>query len=900
MLMFLFSDIPNTCHLLLGLLFLIATHWTIQTIKEFWVPGSKKKLKNCLAPCLTSLQGSRDKGTDPERSSDDLNLQYTLRTLDRNIQYLAWQMQRITGPTARSSPSNTSVETVISVHSQAHSSAGSRSRTPPSPAPVSLTRDVQDGQQQLIRPPGAGFQKVRVEALSHRKVDFNIRQKQLKEQWGGPTPHSESLTRLIPSAPTFHRATKGTDPSMQIRAARVLSYKEQELLNWHVQKKHQQKETPILHLAPVAARAPINDEKMQAGETMHWMIQQSPAAQWSRSHTPPQSITYGRHTPPRSPHKQSIEPFAWTPIPLPAPEERPPSPRHICKSESHSKVSESVKVKVSSGTPKEELAEMLTMLGQSKSPTLRESGRPGTPKEKEKDRHSPGRRPGSPKADHSSPKDKKAEVKITLKKDHTMHTLSWTNMPEIQKPSPTQQPPVAAQPKFLDSSFMCQNQLELPCIVAARGQQNQKSYTFAEPHPHAPAGSPKSQCLAHTIIQSLDAEQAMRDLQMHLAKGLETGQSEPSVEYPICLLCGRCTPYCPHPRTRYSPSLLVYPRLDVRDGEAYMTLGFLLKIKRSEADEWGLTQGRDVLQTSRSKERPAKKEKGKRATPRRRSQQLAAGPRTPDRTPPVVRRLFPETDDRNTRGPVATPQTSRFATSTPAPATPQTPHPSPARPPRSPARPPATPARAPATPARPPPTPAKPPPTPTKPPPTPAKPPSTPAGQTLPKGPEKPPSILKQIVASIKRFWARARREAEKCPEKCSEKFSPKKSPPSQKPGTPLSAPVSPEPHKANMALSLPSPTSGSQAKDISKISKQEASPSKSATPQTPPKPGTPATKQAMSSKRTSPRDRKRLSLQFKEPDSPFVPKKGASSLKKSASPRTPRKSPSVLRKTPS
>lgn len=106
-------------------------------------------------------------------------------------------------------------------------------------------------------------------------------------------------------------------------------------------------------------------------------------------------------------------------------------------------------------------------------------------------------------------------------------------------------------------------------------------------------------------------KQAMQDLQVCLAKGLKKGCSQPGVEYPICLLCGRCTPYCPHPRPQHSPCLLVYPRLGVQDGEVYMTLGFLLKIKRSEADAWGLVQGLEKSKAEWGREHPSRKERSK-------------------------------------------------------------------------------------------------------------------------------------------------------------------------------------------------------------------------------------------------------------------------------------------------
>uniref|UniRef100_A0A670YXF2 4Fe-4S ferredoxin-type domain-containing protein n=1 Tax=Pseudonaja textilis TaxID=8673 RepID=A0A670YXF2_PSETE len=160
-----------------------------------------------------------------------------------------------------------------------------------------------------------------------------------------------------------------------------------------------------------------------------------------------------------------------------------------------------------------------------------------------------------------------------------------------------------ARTSFLDPTFMCQNQLELPCVHKAQIELHQESFKLAK-------GPPKSQCLAHAIVESLDTEQATRDLHMCLAKGLENGRSQPSVEYPVCLLCGRCAPYCPHPHPQHGPCLLVYPRLNVQDGEVYMNLGFLLKIKRHEASKWGLVQAKDASKLQHSKEHPSKQERG--------------------------------------------------------------------------------------------------------------------------------------------------------------------------------------------------------------------------------------------------------------------------------------------------
>uniref|UniRef100_A0A670HLA1 4Fe-4S ferredoxin-type domain-containing protein n=1 Tax=Podarcis muralis TaxID=64176 RepID=A0A670HLA1_PODMU len=119
-----------------------------------------------------------------------------------------------------------------------------------------------------------------------------------------------------------------------------------------------------------------------------------------------------------------------------------------------------------------------------------------------------------------------------------------------------------------------------------------------QPQRQGLAGQPRSAQRRGTSVGRRPAA----DLHQALAKGLGKGRGRPCVEYPVCLLCGRCTPYCPHPPTRYSPSLVVYPRLSVREGEVHMGLGFLLKIKRSEANEWGLVCKPDASRTRPGKE----------------------------------------------------------------------------------------------------------------------------------------------------------------------------------------------------------------------------------------------------------------------------------------------------------
>lgn len=478
-------------------------------------------------------------------------------------------------------------------------------------------------------------------------------------------PRSKSLVRLAPTAPGFHPATRGTHAHFLsgTNRNRLLGYKEQELLEWHIQKKHQQKDMAPWSTASVAipgpeARPQTGIAGSQQGGILHVLVEQPPAGQRSLSHTSQKVIIQGHcHTPPRSPTMRSPGPGSWTPVPLT--KDAPLPTVLIRKVESRSSIRVSTEGQGSGVTPKGEsqgMAGILNLLGQSKNSTLREPGRPRSPKEKEEDGQSSAKRPEILREDQStmgkagSAKAQEVEVEISMMMDQKMHRLSWADsMPEAQRASRTQQQPGTARLSFLDPAFMCQNQLELPCMATA----------LASPPQHPLPGAPKPSCLAHTIVESLDPEQAMRDLNMHLAKGLEKGRSQPSVEYPICLLCGRCTAYCPHPRPRHSPSLLVYPRLGVKDGEVHMTLGFLLKMKRAEADDWGLAHGREVPKAAwRGREQPAKGNRGRRTTPRRKSQAHPARSqsKSPERRPPVSRQPSPAGGVQRPSGRGAAPQ----------------------------------------------------------------------------------------------------------------------------------------------------------------------------------------------------------------------------------------------------
>uniref|UniRef100_A0A8D0DN34 Uncharacterized protein n=1 Tax=Salvator merianae TaxID=96440 RepID=A0A8D0DN34_SALMN len=298
--------------------------------------------------------------------------------------------------------------------------------------------------------------------------------------------------------------------------------------------------------------------------------------------------------PPRPPRARSPRPSLTPPKDLPLPSTL------ICKSESHTSFRAVVE------TSKEELC---SVLGSRKSPPPRSK----SPKGKERDQ----RPSGSPKEGQKtisrpgSPKDKLGEGDAVL--DLVSHRLSWADtVPESPKPSTSMKPPspvclpflgsleaheptTPARPPLSEASVTGQTQLELSCIVAAQMQLHQDKCTLA-PAP------PQLQRLGQEIVGSLDKDRAMRDLCLSLAKSPQEGRC---VEYPVCLLCARCNPSCAHPRRRHGPSLLVYPQQSVQDGELHIGLGFLLKMKKAEAAEWGQEQELDATQAQpKGKGRP--------------------------------------------------------------------------------------------------------------------------------------------------------------------------------------------------------------------------------------------------------------------------------------------------------
>ncbi|XP_039201966.1 uncharacterized protein LOC120309134 [Crotalus tigris] len=484
-------------------------------------------------------------------------------------------------------------------------------------------------------------------------------------------------------------------------------------------------------------------------EVVHWVSQQRSIGQRSHSRTPPSTSPKGRQTSPKPPPVRVRSPGPHTQTPEPSPKDLLPPPFIICHTTSHSSLKAPRDVNLSSMTPKEELKEVLNLLAQNQSLLTKQPGRPRTPKKKEKEVR--GKRPSTSKESagrSGSPKDKPAETQISLMLDQKIHRLSWAkDMTEVPKESGDLRSPIRTS--FLDPTFMCQNQLELPCVHKTQVELHQESLKL-------PKSPPKSQCLAHAIVESLDTEQATRDLHMCLAKGLENGRSRPSVEYPVCLLCGRCAPYCPHPHPQHGPCLLVYPRLSVQDGEVYMNLGFLLKIKRHEASKWGLVQGKDASKLQHSKEHPSKRERSpsrSRSRSRSRNAHEAAPPSwAPERPSHQARQRSTEAIDLRVR--------RHRAGSRPSRATP------PRSSPRSPKMEPQSRIRKPAPEA------------------------------IQSKFPQKPPSILKKLLLCIRKVWAKVRRKKELPSTKQSSRASLQKAASSQN-------------------LVVPSATSGFQAKGI-------------------------------------------------------------------------------------
>ncbi|XP_034277096.1 uncharacterized protein LOC117667662 [Pantherophis guttatus] len=484
-------------------------------------------------------------------------------------------------------------------------------------------------------------------------------------------------------------------------------------------------------------------------EVVHWVGQERSMGQRSRSRTPPSTSPKVRQTPPKLPPVRARSPGPRTQTPVPSSKDLLPPPFIICQTTSHSSLKVPTDGNLNSVTPEEELTEVLNLLAQNQSLLTKQPGRPKTPKKKEKDVHSKKTSTSKESAGRSgSPKGKPAETQISLMLDRKTHRLSWAD-DMTEAPQENGDLPSFARTSFLDPTFMCQNQLELPCVHKAQIELHQESFKLAK-------SLPKSQCLAHAIVESLDTEQATRDLHMCLAKGLENGGSQPSVEYPVCLLCGRCAPYCPHPHPQHGPCLLVYPRLTVQEGEVYMNLGFLLKIKRHEASKWGLVQGKDASKLQHSKEHPSKQERSQsrsRSRSRSRNAHEAAPPSwAPERPSHQARQRSTEAIDLRARRHRAGSRPSRATTPRSSPRSPKMESQPRIR--------------------------------------------KSAPEANQPKSPQKPPNILKRFLLCIRKVWAKVRRRKEPTSTKRSSRASLQKSASSQ-------------------TLVVPSATSGFQANGI-------------------------------------------------------------------------------------
>ncbi|KAJ7309063.1 hypothetical protein JRQ81_008355, partial [Phrynocephalus forsythii] len=230
---------------------------------------------------------------------------------------------------------------------------------------------------------------------------------------------------------------------------------------------------------------------------------------------------------------------------------------------------------------------------------------------------------------------------------------SWTDCMEpktLQPPGRSPKTSPAGRPALLDPAFMGHRQEESPCLSEVRPERP----VFVEPLPRPP-------CQTHTIIQSLDKEQAMQDLQLSLAKALEKGGSLKLVEYPVCLLCSQCNPSCQHPRAPHDPCLQVYPRMIVQDGQVRMTLGFHLKRKGIGGKESGLEPRQDASQVPPGKEQPPmlQRDDGWRSrAPRDESTKHPA--HSPERRPGLANGNPVEKTNPRPGGPKAAPKTQRL------------------------------------------------------------------------------------------------------------------------------------------------------------------------------------------------------------------------------------------------
>ncbi|XP_062826366.1 uncharacterized protein LOC134296148 [Anolis carolinensis] len=100
--------------------------------------------------------------------------------------------------------------------------------------------------------------------------------------------------------------------------------------------------------------------------------------------------------------------------------------------------------------------------------------------------------------------------------------------------------------------------------------------------------------LEHSIFSSLSRKQVMKELQLSMAQSLEMVDGVLRAEYPVCRLCGSCSPSCPHPRSQQDPLLQIYPRLIKCNGKVHLYLNVHLKMQKNHAQEWGLVEAIEV------------------------------------------------------------------------------------------------------------------------------------------------------------------------------------------------------------------------------------------------------------------------------------------------------------------
>ncbi|XP_042300902.1 uncharacterized protein LOC121918922 isoform X2 [Sceloporus undulatus] len=549
---------------------------------------------------------------------------------------------------------------------------------------------------------------------SHRKphpyshIDVHLHQKELQKQWEGPMLQSDSMRRLIPATPSLHPAIrgKGSHPHVQSHRSRIsfLSYKEQELLEWNVHKKWQQKDSVPLQQS---YSSEAKKAGMARGYQPHWIgIELQHPSQKPCSYSYIDSSLCEKEL--RRQHKRPTPQFHPLSKGIPTSASLQPtikskggsSPAHFqghgdrlsflgykeqeqlacqiyekhgqkeatpshrtssSKAQSPADVAQSwqshrgrvrpqkVHQKPHSyphvGLSKDQVfydwdVHKKNNVQKNKGPSRRASstGRAGTTRQFDSmarvipvapSLHGKGKGSLAHLQEHGNRTGVLGGKECELlaynvhKKSRERSVTPLHQTSSREGGTPMLQSDLTTSPSFHPAG----KGRDSPAHFQGSHRET-RAQSFADipsgeilqwiSKQRPKAASPKDKLLApslpFSIMESVDKEQAMRDLHMCLAQGLETGRGRPYVEYPVCLQCGRCTPFCPHPRSRHSPSLLVYPRLSVRKGKVHMSLGFLLKIKRHEADRWGLGSGVDVSKMRLGREHHSRRDRSKAIT----------------------------------------------------------------------------------------------------------------------------------------------------------------------------------------------------------------------------------------------------------------------------------------------